>query len=372
MKLWLMMGILIEGCAGWMVPVPLSRSVTTVSPLTVGASGAPKRRRRKRMNEEKEIKQEIDDIPATVTPPPDVEEEEDTSLLKTSTPEEVEDDFTSVTTIEATGPATTTTTTREEEVEDDMSLVTTLATTTATATEPRTVVPSEPDPLPESWTTGDTKKKKSKSVKIKMPRLEARPLLEDLPVPSEGRMDLDAAEVSMGLPKLEKVAARSAEKKKKGQEPKTQKKRRQIEKFDREAYIRAIEIDPNADADPDLFKQDGVDLFAIVLGEKADKFFGIESAYLQVGHGALALVLVLAAFVYEPNFPLTDSPIEYRSWLQQGLLVTYLINIGVAALAFLEAGKRDQPQLFWLVKSFFLGGVALNQLRTGTKIPDDR
>ena len=200
---------------------------------------------------------------------------------------------------------------------------------------------------------------------------------ELFPTPTEVASDVEetANDGYLGLPKLDAVAERSAKRKKKkkdtvgGRGGSQKRNKPRLEKFDREAYTRALEVDPNADADPDLIRQSDVDIFAITLGEGADTFFGIDSAYLQIGHLALFLTLILAAFVYEPSFPLTAAPVEYRDFIKQGLAVTIIINAATAYLAFREAEKRGQPQLFWLLKSFFIGGIAVNQLRTGTKPP---
>ena len=151
-----------------------------------------------------------------------------------------------------------------------------------------------------------------------------------------------------------------------------------IERGDGEALRRAMESDPNADVNFKLFaadrpgtgvgKKKDVDLITIALGENADKFFGIESAYLQIGHSALVLVILLATFVYDPSFPLTNLPVEFRDFFKQGLLAVYAVNAVVAGAAFFEAQKRDQPVAFWVVKCLFIGGVAFNQLTTSTRV----
>jgi len=185
------------------------------------------------------------------------------------------------------------------------------------------------------------------------------------PVPTERRVQ-PKPDGRLSLPRFEAVTKRAAERKREAVENRGNEKKNQnrLETFDRAAYTKIIESDPNADVDPNLIRQNDVDYFSIVLGEGADKFIGIESAYLQIGHAALLPVLFIAAFVVEPAFPLTDAPEIYRSFIKQGLCCIYLINAGVAFVAFQEAKKVAQPPLFWLVKSFFLGGVALNQLRT--------
>ena len=44
--------------------------------------------------------------------------------------------------------------------------------------------------------------------------------------------------------------------------------------------------------------------------------------YIQLGHSLLVLVILLAAFGSDPNFPLTNLPPEYRGFLKQGLATT--------------------------------------------------
>jgi hypothetical protein len=45
-----------------------------------------------------------------------------------------------------------------------------------------------------------------------------------------------------------------------------------------------------------------------------------------------------------------------------GLAVVYLINAGLAAFAVLKAGERGQPGPLWALKTFSVGGLALDQL----------
>jgi len=155
----------------------------------------------------------------------------------------------------------------------------------------------------------------------------------------------------------------------------------QIERGDTEALRRAMESDPNADVNFNLFRDKSkaagatkkdVDIITIALGENADKFFGIESAYLQIGHSALVLVILLATFVYDPSFPLTNLPVEFRDFFKQGLAAVYAVNAVLGGVAYFEAQKRDQPVTLWVVKCLFIGGVAFNQLTTSTRIKKPR
>lgn len=139
------------------------------------------------------------------------------------------------------------------------------------------------------------------------------------PVPSERPVQEDVATAGMiSLPNFD-----SLKKKRKAERGETSKRSARIRRDDAKLYRQAIEVDPNADTNFDLFEEKaGVDFVAILLGQGADTFFGIESAYLQLGHAALLLVLLLAAFVNEPSFPLTNLPVEYRDFLKTGLTVT--------------------------------------------------
>ncbi|KAJ1451049.1 hypothetical protein M885DRAFT_621144 [Pelagophyceae sp. CCMP2097] len=207
----------------------------------------------------------------------------------------------------------------------------------------------------------------------------------NFPVPSEvrgGGGQSDAAKakkegIALGdglrLPDLQELSRKSdARAEVREERGDTQK----ILRGDMELLRRALESDPNADVNPDLYLQgttarDRVDIVANILGENAQKFFAIESAYIQLGHTVLPGVLLLMANVHEPGLPLTDLPQAYRDFFIQGLEVTYAINVFAGAKAFFEAKDREQPQIFWAAKTLLLGGVSLNQLRTGTKTAAD-
>ena len=138
---------------------------------------------------------------------------------------------------------------------------------------------------------------------------------------------------------------------------------------DKKALKRAMESDPNADVNFASLERKTDDLVAIALGENAQTFFGIESSYIQLGHTALVLVILLATFAVDPNFPLTNLPVEYRDFLKQGLVSVYAVNTLVAGKAFFEARDRGQPVAVWVTKAWFLGGVGYNQLVTSTRRP---
>ena len=133
-----------------------------------------------------------------------------------------------------------------------------------------------------------------------------------------------------------------------------------------------MESDPNADVNFESLEKRQDDLVAIALGENAQTFFGIQSSYIQLGHTALVLVILLAAFAVDPNFPLTNLPVEYRDFLKQGLFAVYAINTLVAGAGFFEARDRGQPVALWVAKCWFLGGVGYNQLVTSTRKPRGR
>lgn len=237
----------------------------------------------------------------------------------------------------------------------------------ATAARAEDEVVASPEQREKAGTTSDSKTKT---------RVARPPLPEELfspgaartdsslfPIPSETSSDSGDEKETAGtiaLPKFETLKKRKAERAEVA--PVTR-----ISRGDAEQYRQAIEVDPNADTNLELFEdKPNVDFVSILLGQDADTFFGLESAYLQLGHGALFLVILLAATVYEPSFPLTNLPDEYRDFLKQGLVLTSIINVGVAVLSVSEAESRKQPSWFWAIKSLLIGGVALNQLRTGT------
>lgn len=85
--------------------------------------------------------------------------------------------------------------------------------------------------------------------------------------------------------------------------------------------------------------------------------------YLQSGHVLLLIVVLVCAFVYYPGFPLTELEENIREGLKKGLAATYVLNAALAVLAYRDAKKRGQPQLFWSLKTAFLGNLALRELR---------
>lgn len=156
-------------------------------------------------------------------------------------------------------------------------------------------------------------------------------------MPSERPVE-DTALGVIALPKFETLKNRKAER------SEASGRVDRIPRDNAALFQRAIEIDPNADTNFDIFEDKiEVDFVSILLGQGADTFFGIESAYLQLGHAALLLVILLAALVDEPSFPLTNLPIEYRDFLKQGLAVTTVsLRICVVASVHRIAGGQHR------------------------------
>lgn len=76
----------------------------------------------------------------------------------------------------------------------------------------------------------------------------------------------------------------------------------------------------------------------------------------------LLIISLLAALVYAPGNPLTEFPPEIRSFLTNGLIVVYSINLVLAFAAAVQAKDKNLPALFWGVKCFLLGGLAYFEL----------
>lgn len=83
-------------------------------------------------------------------------------------------------------------------------------------------------------------------------------------------------------------------------------------------YQQLLEQQPFADADDSFFEEEEYGTVSALLGERAEKFLGIPSGPLQVGHFIGALGIVLMAFVEYPGFPLTNLPTPLRDALQGG------------------------------------------------------
>ena len=82
--------------------------------------------------------------------------------------------------------------------------------------------------------------------------------------------------------------------------------------------MQLLEQQPFADADDSFFEEEEYGTVSALLGERAEKFLGIPSGPLQVGHFIGALGIALMAFVEYPGFPLTNLPTPLRGALQGG------------------------------------------------------
>jgi len=132
-----------------------------------------------------------------------------------------------------------------------------------------------------------------------------------------------------------------------------------IDRSNQAEYLRVLQLNPFADADETMFL-DEYDILPSIFG--SGKLLGIPVPYLQTGHGILLVISLLAALVYAPGNPLTEFPPEIRSFLKQGLMVTYSINVVLAVQAFFNAKEKRLPSLFWAAKCFLLGGVAYYEI----------
>ena len=135
-----------------------------------------------------------------------------------------------------------------------------------------------------------------------------------------------------------------------------------ISRADSDRFRQALELDPNADMDTNLFVERELDLTSLILAEGSRPFLGIDVAYLQTGHLILVGVALLAALVETSGLPLTDLPDVYRGFLQQGLVVVYLVNTVLVFFSIQPAQERRQPVSFWMGKVFVLGGLAYGEL----------
>jgi hypothetical protein len=124
-----------------------------------------------------------------------------------------------------------------------------------------------------------------------------------------------------------------------------------------------LEQQPFADADDSYFEEEKYGAVSALLGERAKPFLSIPFGPLQVGHFIGSLVIVLMAYVEYPGFPLTNLPTPLRECFQGGLGTVYAINTLLAvAVALKLAPDRGQPVFLWAIKTFSVGGLALDQL----------
>lgn len=88
--------------------------------------------------------------------------------------------------------------------------------------------------------------------------------------------------------------------------------------------------------------------------------------YLQNAHLVGLGVTLLCAFAYDEHFPLTALDEHLRVAIRKALLVTFVVNAVLVVVAAREARARNQPVLFWTMKTMLLGGLALHELQTNT------
>lgn len=132
-----------------------------------------------------------------------------------------------------------------------------------------------------------------------------------------------------------------------------------IDRSDAAEYQRVLSLNPFADADETMFKEQ-YDIIPSIFG--SGKLLGIPVPFLQSGHGILLIVTLLAALVYAPGNPLTEFPPEIRQFLTRSLIITYGINTVLAGQAFFQAKEKNLPAVFWALKTFILGGIAYYEL----------
>lgn len=171
--------------------------------------------------------------------------------------------------------------------------------------------------------------------------------------------------IEIALPDI-KDALRNKELKRIEEEEKEERARPKISRKDKKAMLQLLEEQPYADADDSYFEEEEYGTVSALLGEGAKDFLGIPPGPLQVGHFIGTLGIILMAFVEYPGFPLTNLPTPLRDALQGGLATIFTVNAALAVLATFKAAERGQSSVLWAVKTFSVGGLALDQL---TQLP---
>ena len=200
-------------------------------------------------------------------------------------------------------------------------------------------------------------------------------LEQELPVPREDlitgkKIEEEKADKNkvFNLPDLSTFMSESVETF--NSENSKQKSDQNFKKVDRSnvaEYDKVLQLNPFADADDELFLKE-YDIIPSIFGE--GKLLGLPVPFLQSGHGMLLLVICLAGYVYAPGNPLTNFPPEIRSFLRQGLGITYSINLVLAVQGYFNAKSKNLPALFWSAKCFILGGIAYYEI-TQAKDPSN-
>ena len=209
---------------------------------------------------------------------------------------------------------------------------------------------------------------------------QLRELLEqELPVPREDlvtRKEITEEEIDknkvFSLPDLSDFMQKTGGKRDSDRKAETKLlKSEKVNRKNKVEYLKALELNPFADADNSLFL-DEYDIIPSIFG--SGKIVGIPVPFLQTGHLVLGVVVSLAAFIYLPGNPLTEFPREIRTFLKQALGVTYSINAILAIFAFLSAKSKNLPPVFWAVKTLLIGGIAIYEIgnaRDPDKMNDD-
>jgi len=142
-------------------------------------------------------------------------------------------------------------------------------------------------------------------------------------------------------------------------------------RLSKEESLREIEKDPDY-----LFREEVMasgekyDLLSAMMGRgRPNKQGTYVLPYLQSGHLILLGVVTVAILVYNPGFPLTDLEQADRDILSLGLKINFSINIVLSLWAWQAAKLRNQPKLFWVIKTIVLGGLALDELRSNVELP---
>lgn len=174
-----------------------------------------------------------------------------------------------------------------------------------------------------------------------------------------------AEDTLVDLPDIRNVL-KDKQMKKIEEEVKLSQQRPKISRKDTKAFIELLELEPFADGDDSFFEDEEYGTVSALLGEGAKPFLGVPPGPIQVGHFIGSLGIILCAFIDYPGFPLTNLPTPLRDALQGGLGIIYLINAIIAVLAVFKANERGQPAILWAVKTFSVGGLALDQL---TQLP---
>ncbi|GKY93064.1 hypothetical protein MPSEU_000274700 [Mayamaea pseudoterrestris] len=193
---------------------------------------------------------------------------------------------------------------------------------------------------------------------ISMPNVDVRDLSKSseaaAPIGSEGAIPLpDIREVRQKKAMQEEIDRIAVE------ELET---RVRIKRSDTKALRDLIEMQPFADADESYFEEKAYGTVSALLGERTRPFLGIPPGPLQVGHFVGALVIMLMAFVQYPGFPLTNLPTPVRDALQGALGLVFAINTVLAVQATFKASERGQSKVLWAIKTFSVGGLAVDQL----------